>query len=380
MPLDRSGSYLKIFVDSFEINYSLPKYNESIEEIQEDLVQDILNGRLNYMNLSADEIRQKLKDDPDSLVNCLSSTPDKFNELINKFDAAVAKYKERKAKESKTRISSDRFDKLTSKDLLILSDNTGIINRIRSSSGDFNRIVNNLNWVVSSTAEFGENKKPFFKRLGGKIKNYLRKKKEERKDASLIDPIEFFRTVKLITEESKQLYVDRSQPYLLAIERADSMGQKALVDQLLSGMFIAKYESLLRASGYDKSITESQLVEFIKKTKKGVQLSYIKNFARNIPEDIIEIKKKVDNLYIFDNYCVLYYDPQKKAFSQTSEEKEKERQRKADPILFGMIAGSRKLYYIADWIDEFCDLTLEEFLKVSGLTEKEIEIPKTIKI
>lgn len=380
MPLDRSGSYLKIFVDSFEIDYSLPKYNEAIEEIQEDLVQDILNGRMNYMNLSADEIRQRLKDDPDSLVNCLSSTPDKFNELINKFDAAVAKYKERKAKESKTRISSDRFDKLTSKDLLILSDNTGIINRIRSSSGDFNRIVNNLNWAVSSTAEFGESKKPFFKRLGGKIKNYLRKKKEERKDASLIDPIEFFRTVKLITEESKQLYVDRSQPYLLAIERADSMGQKALVDQLLSGMFIAKYESLLRASGYDKSITESQLVEFIKKTKKGVQLSYIKNFARNIPEDIIEIKKKVDNLYIFDNYCVLYYDPQKKAFSQTSEEKEKERQRKADPILFGMIAGSRKLYYIADWIDEFCDLTLEEFLKVSGLTEKEIEIPKTIKI
>lgn len=380
MPLDRSGSYLKIFVDSFDIDYSLPKYNEALDEIREDLVQDILNGGMNYMNLTADEIRQKLKDDPKSLSDCISSTPEKFNEISNKFDAAVAKYKERKNKESKTRISSDRFDRLTSKDLLILSDNIGLINRIRSSSGDFNRIVNDIEFEISRLSDYTKSKKPLLKRVQGKIKDYFKKKKEEKKDASLINPIEFFRTVKLITEESKKLYIDRSQPYLLAIERAESMGQKALVDQLLSGMFIAKYESLLRASGYDKSITESQLVEFIKKTKKGVQLSYIKNFARNIPENVIEKKKEVDNLYIFDNYCVLYYDPSKKAFSQTSEEKEKERRRKADPILFGMITGSRKLYYIADWIDEFCDLTLEEFLKVSGLTEKEIEIPKTIEI
>lgn len=158
------------------------------------------------------------------------------------------------------------------------------------------------------------------------------------------------------------------------------MGQTALIDSLLSGMFLAKYESILRSEGFDKSISEEQLVSFIKKTKKGVQLNYIKNFSRNIPQEVINIKKKADNLYVFDNYCVLYYDPEKKSYSQTADEAIKERKRKADPILFGMIAESKKLYYIADWIDEFCDLTIEEFLKVSGLDNKDIEIPKTIEI
>lgn len=378
MPLDLSGSYLSIFVDPFDIDYSLPKYNEAIEEVQDDLINDILEGSMS-LGKTAEELKEILKNDPNSLWNYISaSTPEKFNEIHNKLDAAIAKYQERKNKESKIKISSDRFDKLNSKDLLILSNNTNVVNRLRSSNGDLNRIFNDMRVSLA----FGESrsKTSAWKRIKGKIKDYLQKNKDKKEQASLIDPIEFFKLVKLTTEEAKQAYVDRSQPYLLAIERAESMGQKALVDQLLSGMFVAKYESIFRAAGFGKSITEEQLVSFIKKSKKGVQLSYIKNFARNIPENVIEIKKKVDELYIFDNYCVLYYDSQKKAYLQTSEEQEKERQRKADPILFGMIFGSRKLYYIADWVDEFCDLTLEEFLKVSGLTEKDIEIPKTIEI
>lgn len=378
--LDRSGNYLKIFVDSFDIDYSLPKYNEALDEIRKDLVQDILHGGMNYQNLTAEEIEDKLLNDPDSLWNSISATtPDEFNTTVNKMDSIMERYKVKKARETAITISSDRFDKLNSKDLLVLSENTSVVNRIRSSSGDINRLILDNDTLISNYA-YASGGGSKWSKLKGKIKDYLQKKKDQKKEASLIDPLEFFRTVKLTTEESKKLYVDRSQPYLLAIERANTMGQKALVDQLLSGMFIAKYESILRAEGYDKSITESQLVEFVKKTKKGIQLSYIKNFARNIPLDVIEKKKKVDGLYVFDNYCVLYYDPTNKSYSQTTQEREKERQRKADPILFGMLAGSRKLYYIADWVDEYCDLTLEEFLKASGLTEKDIEIETTIKV
>lgn len=384
--LDRSGNFLKIFVDTFDIDYSLPKYNEALDEIREDLVQDILEGGMNYQKLTADEIRDKLINDPDSLMNSIgATTPDEFNERLNKLEETVAKYKVRK--ESRIRISSDKFDTLTSRDLLVLSDNTGVINRIKSSSGDINRIAGDIDtifWTNNIESRIGSSensrKVSLIKKLKNRIKDYFKRKEDEKKEASLIDPLEFFRTVKLATEESKALYVDRSQPYLLAIERANSMGQKALVDQLLSGMFIAKYESILRASGFGKVISEKQLVEFVKKTKKGVKLSYIKNFARNIPLDVIEKKKEADGLYVFDNYCVLYYDPEGKIYQQTAEEKEVERQKKADPILFGMIAGSRNLYYIADWVDEYCDLTLEEFLKVSGLAEQDIEIPKTIEI
>jgi hypothetical protein len=40
-----------------------------------------------------------------------------------------------------------------------------------------------------------------------------------------------------------------------------------------------------------------------------------------------------------------------------------------DPILFGVVKGTRNLYYIGDWIDEYCDLTLDKFLSVLEMEE-----------
>lgn len=134
------------------------------------------------------------------------------------------------------------------------------------------------------------------------------------------------------------------------------------------------------ANNFLFKITEEQLVDFVKKTEKGVSLCYIKNFIRPVPEEVIKKKKEADELLVFDNYCVLFYDPEKKSFKQTEAEKEAERKKKADPILFGMIHGSTNLYYITDWIDEYCDLTIDEFLKVSGIDKQEISITEKIKL
>ena len=58
----------------------------------------------------------------------------------------------------------------------------------------------------------------------------------------------------------------------------------------------------------------------------------------------------------------------------TKEEVEK----KKDPILFGVIKNSTKLYFVADWKDDYCELTLEEMFKV--LKGKTLEINnKTVK-
>lgn len=158
------------------------------------------------------------------------------------------------------------------------------------------------------------------------------------------------------------------------------MGQQALVDSLTQEMFTAKYESILHAEGFDCKISEEQVVEFVKRAESGIRLDYIENFARPIPEDVIKIKLKADDLLVFDNYCVMYYDKESKGYKQTEAEKEAERRKRTDPILFGLISGSKNLYYVADWIDEYCDLTLEEFLKVSGLERKAVEIPDDIKL
>lgn len=103
-------------------------------------------------------------------------------------------------------------------------------------------------------------------------------------------------------------------------------------------------------------------------------MDYIKNYIRPIPEDVIEKKRKADKLMVFDNYCILYYDPENNAISPTVAEKME------DPILFGMIQGSTNLYYIADWIDEYCDLTLDRFIELSGIKEVDTEIELSIEL
>jgi len=42
----------------------------------------------------------------------------------------------------------------------------------------------------------------------------------------------------------------------------------------------------------------------------------------------------------------------------------------------GIIEGSEKLYYVADWEDEFCDLTLDDIVDKLKLDEDEITISK----
>lgn len=41
-------------------------------------------------------------------------------------------------------------------------------------------------------------------------------------------------------------------------------------------------------------------------------------------------------------------------------------------IIFGVIASSKKLYYITDWIDEYCDLTLEQFVDTLGIAKDDV--------
>lgn len=202
------------------------------------------------------------------------------------------------------------------------------------------------------------------------------KLKKNVKPSYKMDVLKFFKNVKLITMKNAGTYFSRIEPYLKAIKDAKSMGQTALVQRLLGRIILVKYESILNTYGFNKRISEKQLVDFVKKTEKGVSLCYVGNFGRPIPNDVIEKKVLADQLHVFDNYCILHYDPEKKSYKMTAEEREKERIKKNDPILFGVLRGSRDLYYIADWVDDKCDLTLDKFIKTLDEKEENFEIGK----
>ena len=115
------------------------------------------------------------------------------------------------------------------------------------------------------------------------------------------------------------------------------------------------------------AIGEKRVIDFAKKTERGVELTYLKNFVRPIPQEVVDKIMESNGYEVFDNYVIMHYDPKKEHKKETKKEEAKRK----DPIVFGVISGSRKLYYITDWIDEHCDLTLEKFVDTLGTTKDE---------
>ncbi len=166
------------------------------------------------------------------------------------------------------------------------------------------------------------------------------------------------------------------------IERAKSTSQVVLVEKLLEHKKVLAGQQLLAQHGFDKYVSEGTIIKFIKRSMKGVRLDFIRNYTQLIPLSVLELKAKADELEVFDNYCVLYYDSAWESWGEqasritvdttqyTDEKSTIQRARERDPILFGMIHGSRKLYYIGDWITDDDDLTLAQLnLVVENATE-----------
>lgn len=172
---------------------------------------------------------------------------------------------------------------------------------------------------------------------------------------------EFFSSVKNTVDEIQKVN-EKLESYTSALEKLKNLGQVALYEAMALDVEMYRAEAQLYAIGMTKYITEDNIVTFLKKSPKALRLDWIKNFIRIIPDEVAEKKIKADELNIFDNYVVLHYDPDNKGNQMTTEEIA----RKKDPILFGLVMGSRKLYYVGDWIDEYCDLTLEKVIEFLG--------------
>lgn len=143
------------------------------------------------------------------------------------------------------------------------------------------------------------------------------------------------------------------------ISRAERSNQKALVDKLKETKYVIACEIVLAENGFDTYVTEDKIIEFFKKCNRGVRIDYIRNYSTLIPFSVLEKKESLDKLGVFDNYVVMHYDPNMVVFKESVEDKKAHNIVK-DPILFGLIKGSRKLYFVDDWVTDDDDLTLNE--------------------
>ena len=237
---------------------------------------------------------------------------------------------------------------------------------ILSSNPAMDTVVSNYNTQLQMAMEKSAKNNIFYK-----IKSLFKKKESEVKEnEKYMDALQFFSMVKASSKESVATYRDRVSDYFKSIHNAVTVGQTALVEDLLRGLVTNKYESVLFAEGLYYVVNEQQMVSFVKQCEKGIKLEYVKNFTRPMPQDIVDKIAKINQLEVFDNYVVLYYDPDGKIYKETAKEEAKRK----DPIIFGVIAGSEKLYYVADWIDEYCDLTLEAFIDAIGVKKDELHM------
>lgn len=243
-----------------------------------------------------------------------------------------------------------------------------------------NKTKGNARFTVedSSMMTITDNRK---KSLVDNIKDFFSKKiqqNKEKKIANKFDVVKFFSDVKLSAEDEAAKYRDRLAEYVNCIGIAEKSGQIALKEKLFNNLVINKYETILFSKGLVKAVTEETIVKLAKDSPKALALDYIQNYIRNIPISVIKKKLEIDQLEIFDNYVILHYDPNGVSYAQTN--KEKEEKKKRDPIMFGVIEGSTKLYYIDSWEDEYCDLTWDKMVDIIGkeTIEKDF-ISETIK-
>lgn len=244
----------------------------------------------------------------------------------------------------------------------IVDGSTFIISNGTATTGGWGTAVVQGNvWGDVPEAVPFEPKKPFWKKWFSKNKEVVVEKKRT------MTILSFFSSLANSLNDLKTLQ-DIAIHYETAISNAAKGGQKALVDKLKNRLESAKTEAQLVMLKLNKYLQEEQVVDFYNQADKdkNLKLTWIKNFVKPIPTDILEVKKNLDEQFVFDNYVILHYDPNNDATDLTDAQKEEQKRREKDPILFGVIKDSRRLYYVADWIDDYCDLTLDTVIETLG--------------
>ena len=139
-------------------------------------------------------------------------------------------------------------------------------------------------------------------------------------------------------------------------------GQVALSKRLETEQKNILNEIVLVKNGLFHYLTEKDAVKLLQKADFGIRIDFWNDYPDFVPDEVLEAKKKADALCVFDNWCIMHYDPQGKALKQIEVE-----EYRRDPILFGMIVGSDRLYYVKDWKTDKDDLTIDKVCKTLGI-------------
>ena len=187
-----------------------------------------------------------------------------------------------------------------------------------------------------------------------------------------IDPTEYFNNLKSkinqMTEDDLQTFYNGC---LALVEKYKTTGQIKVLNKIKFLVDCVEKEKKLIDMGITKYVYRDDVEDYIDNVAKDVvKIIEIENYPRDIPDEIVEVVAKTKD--IFDRLYVVFTD-----YTGKIEKQVEAQRRRKDPILFGTfqrVASSfgsdpqinDRFYYLGDWEDEYCDLTLDKFLKEAG--------------
>lgn len=150
-------------------------------------------------------------------------------------------------------------------------------------------------------------------------------------------------------------------------------------------------ENYLIENNFNKFIEKDDIEELLEKLNnsesntKRIFFCELEDYPRVIPTDVVRKIKQINDNKIFDKYYVLYTDFTKSAQKFANGNKTglqvTDISSQKDPILFGAFIKKGengkapiimdRFYYIADWVDEYCDLTLNKLMTIAPELVKE---------
>lgn len=201
-----------------------------------------------------------------------------------------------------------------------------------------------------------------------------------------LSPQEYFNFVK----EHK---LDMSDDFLTSFKniimkeltKAMTVGQNAVVQRLAFTYGVITKERELLKHGISTYVLSEDITFYLNNVKgRVVKIIELSKYPRIIPDEVVQKISELKSLKIFDQFYVVFTDYTGETERQIAVE---ERQR--DPIVFGAFEEKTnniwnihdRFYFIADWEDEFCDLTLTKLVQELGQmgkddVAKEVSLPQ----
>lgn len=178
-----------------------------------------------------------------------------------------------------------------------------------------------------------------------------------------LTPQEYFDAVKerkhtIADEDLQNVYANCLE--LLAKYRIT--GQKKAIRKLMFHLDCIEKEREIVKLGINTFVYRDDIEYYINNVADDiVKIIDLESYEREIPDEIVEIIERVKDK--FDQLYIVFTD-----YTGNTEREVQEERRQKDPILFGTFQDERnrsiidRFYYLGDWVDEYCDLTLDKLV------------------